>query len=74
MDADNSGFITKGGEQKQCTLFSKLNHFVVKEKKQEKYKLPVKIKMKTLPKALRTQALTALTSNFVLVGLVHYAW
>jgi len=32
LDADNSGFITKGGEQKQCTLFSKLNHFVVKEK------------------------------------------
>ena len=26
---------------------------------------------KTLPKALRTQALTALTSNFV---LAHYAW
>ena len=29
---------------------------------------------KTLPKALRTQALTALTSNFSLVGLVQYAW
>ena len=29
---------------------------------------------RTLPKALRTQALTALTSNFGLVGLVHYAW
>ena len=29
---------------------------------------------KTLPKALRTQALTALTSNFGLVGLVQYAW
>ena len=29
---------------------------------------------KTLAKALRTQALTALTSNFVLVGLVQYAW
>ena len=28
----------------------------------------------TLPKALRTQALTALTSNFGLVGLVQYAW
>ena len=27
----------------------------------------------TLPKALRTQALTALTSNFGLVGLVQYA-
>ena len=30
-------------------------------------------KKKTLPKALRTQALTALTSNFGLVGLVQYA-
>ena len=29
---------------------------------------------KTLPKALRTQVLTALTSNFGLVGLVQYAW
>ena len=29
---------------------------------------------KTLPKALRTQALTALTSNSGLVGLVQYAW
>ena len=29
---------------------------------------------KTLPKALRTQALTALTSNCGLVGLVQYAW
>ena len=28
---------------------------------------------KTLPKTLRTQVLTALTSNFGLVGLVHYA-
>ena len=27
---------------------------------------------KTLPKALRTQALTALTSNFGLVGLVRW--
>ena len=31
-------------------------------------------KIKTLPKALRTQALTALTSNFGLVGLVQHAW
>ena len=30
--------------------------------------------VKTLPKALQTQALTALTSNFGLVGLVQYAW
>ena len=29
---------------------------------------------KTLPKALRTQVLTALTSNFGLVGLVQFAW
>ena len=29
---------------------------------------------KTLPKALRTQALTALTSNFGLVGLVRWVW
>ena len=32
-----------------------------------------KTQIKTLPKALRTQALTALTSNFGLVGLVQYA-
>ena len=29
---------------------------------------------KTLPKALRTQASTALTSNYGLVGLLQYAW
>ena len=29
---------------------------------------------KTLPKAPRTQALTALTSNFGLVGLVRWVW
>ena len=29
--------------------------------------------LKTLPKALQTQALTALTSNFGLVGLVQHA-
>ena len=27
-----------------------------------------------LPKALQTQAFTALTSNFGLLGLVQYAW
>ena len=32
------------------------------------------IMAKTLPKALGTQVLTALTSNFGLVGLVQYAW
>ena len=32
------------------------------------------LKRVTLPKALRTQALTALTSSFGLVGLVQYAW
>ena len=30
--------------------------------------------LKTLPKALQTQALTALTSNLGLVGLVQNAW
>ena len=30
--------------------------------------------LKKLPKALRTQVLTALTSSFGLVGLVQYAW
>ena len=30
--------------------------------------------LETLPKALRTQALTALTSDFGLVDLVQYAW
>ena len=34
----------------------------------------VEANLKTLPKALRTQALTALTSNFGLVGLVQSAW
>ena len=28
----------------------------------------------TLPKALRTKALTALTSNFGLVGLIWWVW
>ena len=32
------------------------------------------LKTKTLPQALRTQALTALTSNFSLVGLVWCVW
>ena len=32
------------------------------------------IEKETLPKALRTQALTALTSNLGLVGLVQNAW
>ena len=31
-------------------------------------------KNETLPKALRTQALTALTSNFGLVGFVRWVW
>ena len=34
----------------------------------------VEFKDKTLPKALRTLALTALTSNFGLVGLVRWVW
>ena len=33
-----------------------------------------KISKETLPKALRTQALTALTSNFDFVGLVWQGW
>ena len=33
----------------------------------------IQLQKKTLPKALRTQVLTALTSNFGLVGLVQYA-
>ena len=32
------------------------------------------IEEKTLPKALRTQALTALTKNFGFVGLVRWVW
>ena len=32
------------------------------------------VHFETLPKALRTKVLTALTSNFGLVGLVQYAW
>ena len=31
-------------------------------------------KRKTLPKALRTQALTTLTNNFGYIGLVRYVW
>ena len=43
--------------------------------KKEKYKQTNKQRdIKTLPKALRTQALTALTSNFGLVGLVRWVW
>ena len=34
----------------------------------------LKLKKRTVPKALRTQVLTALTSDFGLVGLVQYAW
>ena len=36
--------------------------------------LTVCLLIETLPKALRTQALTALTSNFGLIGLVQYVW
>ena len=36
--------------------------------------LSITAKVKTLPKALWTQALTALTSSFGLVGLVQYFW
>ena len=35
---------------------------------------PSRTLLKTLPKALRTQVLTAFTSNFGLVGLVQYDW
>ena len=46
-------------------------------RKTDNFKLQIKkykFQIKTLPKALRTQALTTLTSNFGLVGLVQYAW
>ena len=36
--------------------------------------LSTKERIETLPKALRTQVLTALTSIFGLVGLVQYDW
>ena len=39
----------------------------------ESYIQEMDFTLQTLPKALRTQALTALTSNFGLVGLVQYA-
>ena len=48
------------------------NKFVT-HRAQKECSLPQYI-LKTLPKALRTQVLTALTSNFGLVGLVQYAW
>ena len=38
----------------------------------QRWKTVDQMKKKTLPKALRTQALTALTSNFGLVGLVRW--
>ena len=38
------------------------------------YQFILLLPLETLPKALQTQALTALTSNFGLVGLVQYAW
>ena len=37
-------------------------------------RVDVECKYKTLPKALRTQALTALTSNFGVVDLVWQIW
>ena len=40
----------------------------------ESYIYETDFTLQTLPKALRTQALTALTSDFGLVGLVQYAW
>ena len=50
-----------GGQLSKLQVFA----FYRANKKQEE---------ETLPKALRTKALTALTSNFGLVGLVQYAW
>ena len=41
---------------------------------QKQLLLPSHWLSKTLPKALRTQALTALTSNFGSVGLVRWVW
>ena len=38
------------------------------------YQVNVRHQQKTLPKALRTQALTALTSNFGVVDLVWKIW
>ena len=48
------------GKPQKCVGFSK--------------PITVWFRNKTLPKALRTQALTALTSNLGLVGLVRWVW
>ena len=50
----------------QTTQTTKVKQWLEQEK--------AKSMAQTLPKALRTQALTALTSNFGVVGLVQYAW
>ena len=53
------------------------NHNLLNKEAKQKHHVPVKINRdmkETLPKALRTQVLTALTSSFGLVGLVQYAW
>ena len=61
-----------------CSLRQSVNYAVVPISSvtiQYKWTLSMSCYLeKTFPKALWTQALTALTSNFGLVGLVQYAW
>ena len=56
-----------GGIFAHFALYRKQRHGTIKFDKELN-------KLKTLPKALRTQVLTALTSNFGLIGMVQYVW
>ena len=60
----------------ETTIFITLRHggTAIGEVTATSLKSAWKSLIQTLPKALRTQALTALTSNFGLIGLVQYVW
>ena len=57
-------------ESENCSATSSNSSLRLKSKSETKKKS----NKKTLPKALRTQVLTASTSHFGLEGLVQYAW
>ena len=57
--------------QKQC---KSLGCQTIKVIKRSNFEETMQISMKTLPKALRTQALTALTKIFGFLGLVRWVW
>ena len=65
-----------GGRQEETILFMTMMTFIMFRQagSVRKDRRGFAGNKETLPKALRTQALTALTSNCGLVGLVQYAW